>query len=92
MGPREVQEGFINQGTESKVSSLAQWLGLHQQQAVLLAGKMLLLLKELNYVTEIHKQSWHEMKSVSYKTAGCGRKNLVLETQGLSDYYLWNPG
>lgn len=63
MGAREVQEGFINQGTESEVSSLAQWLGLHSEQAVFFAGKMLLI-KELKYDTEIHKQNLHEMKSI----------------------------
>lgn len=88
----ELQEGFINQGTESEVSSSAQWLGLIQEQPVLLAGKMLLLLKKLKCDTEIHKQSLHEMKCVSYKTAGCNRRSMDFKPQDLSGYCLWNPG
>lgn len=92
MGAREIQEGFIKQGTGSEVSSLAQWLGCHPEQAVFLAGKMMLLLKKLKYDTEVHKQNLHEMKSVSYETVGCSRKSMDLEPQGLGDYCLWNPG
>lgn len=92
MGARKIQKGFIKQGTERKVSSSAQWLRLHPEKAVFLAGKMVLLLKKLKYDTEVHKQNLHEMKSVSYKTAGCSRKSMDLEPQGLSDYCLWNPG
>lgn len=32
-------------------------------------------------MTQIHKQNLHEMKSVSYKTAGCSRKSMDLEPQ-----------
>lgn len=51
MGVRKVQEDFINQGTESEVSSWAKRLGLHPEQAVFLAGKMMLL-KKLKYDTD----------------------------------------
>lgn len=91
MGAREVQDYFINQGTKREVSSSAQWLGLHQEHTILLADKMLLLLKKLKYDTEVHKQSLHEMKSASYKTAGYSRKRMDVEPRGLSGYCLWNP-
>lgn len=91
MGAREVQEDFINQGTKREVFFSVQWLCLHQEHTVLLADKMLLLLKKLKYDTEVHKQSLHEMKSASHKIAGYSRKSMDVESQGLSGYCLWNP-